>query len=492
VFKFFYIINFIFIFPVLIIATPSQAHIGKKDAILSPFKTNVHIKDSSSSIQRINQLAKTKQLKKAIRLCRQVIKENGQTPQLAILYAKLLFWNHQTSLAKKVIEPYKTYAPKLYQQIYITVTLDKLKQMKNPSKKIQFISRLPAFAVNTYDVQWHKIDAYIKQKKLAQALKDTEKLLKKHPNSIELHERKASLLLWTKHYKKSLAQYTLMRKKFNKSYQAQTKMVKNAMVLSQKQKKTKAVPFAAVKKKTAKHTKPSPTIQKKAKHMIGFGYEHAHFSDARYRDRTKYVEITMPIHTYTLYLKLLRTERYGKKDTKIEGELYPVLPKPYWGYLSFSLSNNANFFSKYSIGWHQYYNTGNWQWGLGYVLNHYKDDDISLITGEYTYYFSDLYSFRQTIFYVPDNSSHALLNEMKYKTPSHLEYYVNYTIAHSNEALQDSDLFTGTDSQKIEFGLEYPLSTSTSIGTSISKEWLDGEHQNYMRTTGSIFVRFYW
>ena len=477
---------------------PTAGNTPTHEMNLSLFQPKIHFTSLASSIKKINLLAKKKQLNKAIVLCKQTIKEHPSSLQLATLYAKLLFWDHQPFLAKKIITPHKTYAPKLYQKIYTTWAIKKLKKLKKPSKKIQFISTLNNVTAHSYDIQWSKIDAYIKQKKFNLALRNAQTLSKKHPNSKELHERIASLLFWTKHYQKSLRHYTMLNKKYPRKYRINIKKVRQAIKQSKKKKKkkrkiSKQIPFKLVVQKKQILTKKSFTkINEETKHMIGFGYENSNFSDERYLDNTKYIEMTMPLNTYTLYLKLLRTNRYNNQACKTEGELYPVLPKPHWGYLSFSLANNADFFSKYSIGWHHYYNWENWQWGVGYTFNDYKEDNINLLTGEYSYYFTDEYYFKQTFYYVPDNNSYALLNQIKYKNMSHLEGYINYTIAHSNEALQDSSLFTGTDGKTLELGLEYPFTPSTSMGISLSKEWIQGEHQDYTRTTNKLFLKFHW
>jgi len=460
-FKYYYILSFIILYPISTMAD----------------QQNISSKNSTYLISKINQLSKDGHINKSILLCKEARREDPTSKKLSTLYAKLLFWNHQPFLAKEVIAPYKDHAPKLYKKIYTAWAITKLKQIKEPLKQIQFISILDTFTTKSYDIQWVKIDAYIKQKEFNLALKNAQKLSKKYPKSKELHERIASLLFWTKQYKKSLTYYTILTKKYHINYQTKIQKIKNTIALS---------------KGISDKQKNIIEVPKKTKHMMGFGYQNSDFSDNRYLDNTKYFEITMPINTYTLYLKILHTQRYGDKDTKVEGEFYPLLPNPHWGYLSFSLADNADFFSKYSIGWHHYYNWGHWQWSMGYTFNHYKNNNINLFTGEYSYYFTDEYYIKQTFYYVPANNSYALLNQIRYRALSHLEGYLNYTISHSSEELPDSDLFTGTDSQTIELGLEYPLTISTSIGTSFSKEWLDGEHQDYTRTTSKLFLKFYW
>ena len=228
------------------------------------------------------------------------------------------------------------------------------------------------------------------------------------------------------------------------------------------------------------------------RHMVGLGVTSSMYSIDRQKDESFYIEGVFPISQYTLYAKLEQTQRYGKEDTRLLGELYPKLPKPFWGYISFSMTPEADFYSSYSIGWHQYYDIDKWEFGLGYEYSNYTTDSISILSGEYSYTIDTDLHIGQVVYYVPTNSSWAVINRIKYAKNNHTSWSIEYIISHSNEKIENSSLFSGTDSDKLKVSTETALKDKIHLGLDMSFEYFEGKNIKYDQQSISVFVRNYW
>jgi len=461
----------------------------------------------NEKIGEINHLSVTQNLDKALKMTKILVQQYPENKLLQLLHAKLLFWDHQPEEAKKVIEKYRTDDEALYQRIYTSWALNELKKRETPEEKLVFIQGLENFAKESYGILWVEIQSALERDDLKLALSRSAQLVSHYPESREAQEQYATLLFWNKKYKKSLECYRRMGKEYHTAdYSRQIQQLeqllhtasgKTEAVVKRRQKIKKYTgsddPENVTVKKKKKPVEPEQMDKKHlAEYMTGVGIKNADYSDNRYKDRTKYLEMTLPINEYTLYLKIEDTDRYGLNDKKIYGEFYPKLPDPQWGYLSFSYTPDADFLSRYSIGWHHFYGWMNWQFGAGYDWSRYQDEDISLLSAECSYYFSEYLFGRQVVYFVPDNHSWALKSELKYQTPWHLEWYIDYIASRSNEEIGQTNLLKGTDINQVEVGGEYLISEHFTVGGSIGKAWMKDDNYAYTRTQLNAFVRVYW
>ena len=475
--------------------------VDKNDTNIS--KQSIETKNPQELYANIQKLAITNHLMEAITKAKKATLKYPDNALLNSLYAKLLFWNKEPSKAKKIMDNYKDFNNKLYKKIYISWAIDKLKSKKSTNSKLHFIYALEPFAKNDYDILWTKIELNIKRKHLKTALRVTKKLVKKYPKSKEAHERLATLLFWNRHYYKSLRYYRKISKIYKTSYRKEIHRLRHIIYLRKRLREKRRLEKISKKIAMRKQIEHTAIIKRDTplndysklskKHMLGMGYKRASFSDNRYKDYTHYIETSFDLFDNPLYIQIENTFRYGLHDTKIEGEFYPTLPKPYWGYFSFSYTPNAKFFSKYSLGWHQYYSHKAWQFGVGYTYNKYKKASIQLLSSEYSYYFTDLLYVKQNLRYIPSNKSWAILNQItKETTKKTLGWHISFIVSHSNEKIDSLDMFKGTDSKSFEAGLEYPIKDKITIGTNIKKGWFKDKYTKYNRINSEIFLRFYW
>lgn len=467
-------------------------------------------------MKRAVTLSHKNEISKAINITKKLLISYPQDDKLLQLHAKLLFWSGDADQAKKYILKSLDRTSKIYTQISTSSTTKKLKTLPSAKEKLVYINKLKDFSKNEYEVLWIKLRAEVETGNIKNALYTAEYLDEKYPNDQEIQAYLAKLLFWDKQYIKSLHLYESLQKKYGKQYNNKVTQLNN-IVYGKLQKKTLTYNEKKVQKINTLLTKGEKynaryifdTLDTKTQtyynnnytdnsckllmqSMVGIGIHRASYSDKRYKDETNYLEFTLPLNPYTLYGRVNKTKRYNLEDTKISLDFYPVLPQPFWGYLAVSLTPDADFFSKYSIGWHQYYGINNWEFKLGYVWNQYKMDSIHTLIGEYSYNFADNIFAKQTFYFVPDNNSWAIVNKIKYQSSCHTELSLTYTKSHSNEPIEDPTLFMSLDNNKIEAAGEYSFHKKNSIGFNLGFESINGDNHEYQRKHIEIFLRHYW
>jgi len=475
--------------------------------------------ETSYAIEQINKLVLQKRVKEALALAEDMYSQNSKDSKLAQTYAKLLFWDNQVDKAYSIINASGDRESKLYKQISVAKNIKDIKSTDSADKKIEKIEKLDSFAKSDYDVLWNKMKAYIAKKEFNKALSVAQELERLYPKSIEAKESVARLYFWTKQYRESLAKYNSLEKLGKKSYKKEIVKLENALE-PKKVKKVKYAKKRVVKKRKVvkRRVKKSHIVKKKPKkifvtnddlqyevmssakeqtkkeYMVGIGYDYFRFSDKRYTDNTKYIEATLPIGGFTLYNRIDDTHRYGLHDIQYSAELYPTMPKPWWGYLSLSFTPSADFYSKYSIGWHQYYDIGSWEFGLGYNYAKYSAIHTNTLIALYTYYFNDNLYFTQTGFYVTSNKSWAISNRLDYKVAPHHKYYISYVRSDSYESDDQISIILRDDVtvDKFQAGCEVPINENYYIGGNVGYEKFDVPTKNYNRKELNIFVRYYW
>lgn len=461
-----------------------------------------------------------KNLEQALNISSNLFHLYPKSQEAAEQYARLLFWNNQykkslkvyKDLARKYHKSYTKEQKQLQKNILgkdtkavnknnifkkrpFDTILQTLKEKKSASLKLKYIQSLSSKQRNSYDVLWIEIQSHIELDHLKKALVLAEKAVKKYPKSRDFKERYAALLFWNDYNTKSLNLYEKMQKTYHIDYSKKIKQIKDQLQSKKQKESEKTLEKEMQNIESWNFRNISKVIDGqnfKSKYMLGVGMERGYYSDYRFDDITKYIEMTFPIDEYVIYMKLQDTNRYSLKDQKFEGEFYPKLPKPHWGFLSFSYTPQRDFFSNYSLGWHHYYSTGKWQFGLSYQWSKYGEDDVSLYGGEYVYYLSEFLFIRQTFAYAPGSKSWANLNQIRYQGAKHLDWSLDYTLSNSNEEIEKSNRISNMHSKYLKTSVEFPLYNNYSIGGQIGRDWRTDKYNTYTRDYVNLFIRKYW
>ena len=492
------------------------------DAMLdiSNIEQNLSLKSTDTLLHDAKNLSINNKLQDALRISKYLLAKEPNNQEVIKLYAKLLFWNSKPKEAYEYIQRVGDNNSTLYRQIYITKSIKELKSIKESKLKIKYIENLDKFARDDYDIMWIEQQSFIYTSDMPSALKVAIVLKHKYPQSREANETVARLQFWNSKFKQSLTSYKELQEIYGKdSYIKEIEQLLNILkgrgkISASSTSKPYAILIAKIDKLYYDGKKNQAVILFQSqsnevknyikstyrllydaltmRHMIGVGVTKSMYSIDRQRDESFYIEGVFPISQYTLYAKLEQTHRYGKEDIRLLGELYPKLPKPFWGYISFSMTPEADFYSTYSLGWHQYYDIDKWEFGLGYDYSNYTADSTGIWSGEYSYTIDADLTIGQVLYYVPTNSSWAVINRIKYAKSNHTSWSVEYAISHSNEKIENSSIFSGTDSDKLKVSTETAINDTIHMGLDLSFKYFEGKNIKYNQQSIGIFIRNYW
>jgi len=409
----------------------------------------------------------------------------------ARLYAKLAFWDKDIRTAyslRKFLDPESS----LFRQISASHVIREIERGKRPD--------IPDFLQEDYDVIIARIRASIRRKNFENAYRLSRILYRKY-RSREALELQANLLLWMERYRESLPLFSRLGNAkrveeirqiiLDRKLEETNRRIRKAWFDSDRTAARKIFDGLSEKERTLYRKKyRQNACRVETMHMLGMGFDQVSYSDHRYRDHTDYLEFTLPVENYTLYGKLEQTDRYRMKDRKLSMEIYPPGRNGYWGYFSFSVTPDADFYSRYSAGAYLYREFEREQIGFGYLFSHYDLQDSQVVQLDFTHYLSDYMTLRGVSYYDLVSHSYALLGEWRYTTPCHLDLKGTYVYSSSNELLQDTRMLHDRG-HNFQFDLEYPLGKSLSIGGRLL--WQQSLGENRYTTRGvSLFIRTYW
>ncbi|SFV62594.1 hypothetical protein MNB_SV-3-1585 [hydrothermal vent metagenome] len=494
------------LFPLIVFATEVQHS--------TPKIITTECNNTLKQLEHIHFLSTHGKLKNALLLVKKLHKKCHRNQNILYTYSKLLFWNNQLETAyhyAKHLDLNQETNSNLYLKISEAYHIKQLENSLNQPKKIfKILSALSTKESLSYSIRLLKIQALIREGSLKKATVEAENFTQSFPKENEPKLMLAKLYFWTKKYTQSLSIYQkLYTKEPQKLYKDEIEKIKeiqcNLYLLKTNKKIKKFLQknqrdnawhlYTSLKEKKEKFIEQYPYTNCKihSTHMLGMGTEHYHRNNASYTDETNYIEATLPIANYTLYSRLEKVKRYHLEDTKISGELYPVLPNSYWGYISFSKTFGATFLSDYSLGLHLFKETGKWQWGTGIVLDKYDTERFYTLIGEYSYYLNDFLVWRQALNYLPKYRNYALLNQLHYETPCHTDYKITYTYGSANNLLEDENSFIAQKTHTVEFSFEYPLAKRYTLGGGLSLQHNKNSHASSFQKKGfTLFIRKYW
>jgi len=464
-------------------------HIHAQSSITAPDRSDNNASNPCSVVP-INLLVQKGKIPQAYRLSQKLYHKCPDTSHTR-LYAKLAFWSGDISAASRMIDSFDKNST-LYHQIYAAKVIHELKNGLFPT--------IPSFLQDDYDVLAARINAEIKRKHFEKAYRLSQRLYNRY-HTREGLELQANLLFWMKRYDESLKLFQRLsdREKIRQIRQIilDEKLARTDQLITeawqQSDKKLARETFKSLNKQEQSLYRTryrDNACRAESTRMLGIGFDHISYSDHRYRDHTNYLEFTIPIEKTTVYGKLEDTDRYGLNDKKLSLEIYPPGMYGYWGYFSFSITPDADFYSHYSAGANIYKDFGSEEIGIGYLYSHYDLQDSHLAHLEYTHFFSDYLSLKGAYYYEFFSNSYAIEAEGRYATPCHLELKLTYVYSSSNELLTDSRILKDRG-HNLQLWAEYPLTRSLSIGGKAL--WQQSLADPRYTTHGfSLFFRKYW
>lgn len=203
------------------------------------------------------------------------------------------------------------------------------------------------------------------------------------------------------------------------------------------------------------------------------------------------LEISQRINNFTFVLNSLYATRYGLHDKQITIDVYSNIGEKSkrWGFLSLSISPDAEFLPKTSFGGEIYQAYENSEVFLGYRHMSFKDTSVDILMPGIIIYLPYNLSLNERLYLVPKNGGYSLLSTLHYE-PNH-KIRAFYSIAIGKAVDRISVL---QDIQKIStitnrVGLELRISPDLSIGSEFYHEFRENMYTKYGLT---IFSRIWW
>jgi len=428
-------------------------------------------------------------------------------------YAKLLYWKGQLSQAWKIAQTFSQDPEDrdLAARISIAYHAQVLKRLQHtPGKYLRYLHRIPVGEQESYDIKIMTVDAWVQLKRLPKALHEAKMLWHHYPKSTEAKALVATLYFWNKQYNPSLKLLRqLYRKTGKKTYQKQIHDVELARIDARLKRDNTQI-LKAIEQRDFDRAKaqyqqivdaelaprfdkqyPNTRCKVSMQHMAGAGVEVYH-SGSSDRDWVRYVEGTFPVTDWIVYARAELIDRYGKQDHTLSAELYPMLPKGYWGYLFVSKTFDPDFSSVYAVGAHLYKESGKWQWGTSLNYSRYPDTYAVTVGGEYAYHLTDRWAWKQKLSYGVRNGTYSLASGFQYHTPCHVDMEINYAYATDKERIPGTTRYSAFRTHTFSLSGEYPVWHDVHLigKASYSRNVHPGYHTD--RQGLSVGVRTYW
>jgi YaiO family outer membrane protein len=190
-------------------------------------------------------------------------------------------------------------------------------------------------------------------------------------------------------------------------------------------------------------------------------------------------------------LNALDAYRFGLHDNQVSLDVYSKLGEKTkrWGYISMSVSPDAQFLPKTAFGGEIYQGYGKSEISLGFRRMNFSDTSINMFFPGIIYYLSSGFALNEKIYIIPQNATFSLVSTLNYE-PNY-RFRGLYSLAAGNAAdrigsLQDLQKY---DTVSNRLRAEYRFVPAVSIGAEISYEYRAHLYNTYGAT---LFSSYWW
>ena len=208
-------------------------------------------------------------------------------------------------------------------------------------------------------------------------------------------------------------------------------------------------------------------------------------------DQTEFafsVEAAQKINDFTLALNASNVTRYGLNDTNVNLDVYSMLWSNAWGYVSGSITPNAQFLPMNTFGGEIFQGYEMLEFSLGYRRMNFTSDGVNIFIPGITAYLPYNLSVNEK-FYFLTNGAYTSSSVLNYEPTNKFRCFYNFTMGDGTERITSVE-----DIQKI-FGIcnriyaEYRITDIVGIGGEFSYE---SRKDLYDKYGGNLFFRLFW
>ncbi|UCH80746.1 MAG: YaiO family outer membrane beta-barrel protein [Nitrospiraceae bacterium] len=236
----------------------------------------------------------------------------------------------------------------------------------------------------------------------------------------------------------------------------------------------------------------------KARDEISFGLKKNHLqASTSYFDYTKgldservySISLSEKIAGKTFVAGYSNVDRFGKNDNQIMLDTYSGLGNRRWGYISLTVSPDAEFLADVTAGFALYQGYKNLDFSLGYTFLNFSSSSVHLLKPGVIAYLSHGLTLNETLFINPDKGTAALISRLEYRSSNRFNAYYSFSTGKSSEeigAFQDT-LEVSTYSHGA--GAEYRFRDFFSAGAAYR---FTHREMLYDKQGITLFVTYWW
>jgi YaiO family outer membrane protein len=160
-----------------------------------------------------------------------------------------------------------------------------------------------------------------------------------------------------------------------------------------------------------------------------------------------------------------------------------------WGYISLSVSPDAQFLPKTAFGGEIYQGYGKSEISLGYKRMNFSDTSIDMFFPGVIFYLPSSFALNEKIYMIPQNSTFSLVSTLNYEPNYRIRSLCSLAAGNAADrfgSVQDVQKYTTVASR---LRTEYRFVPSVSVGAEISYEYRAHLYSTY---GGTLFSSYWW
>lgn len=201
--------------------------------------------------------------------------------------------------------------------------------------------------------------------------------------------------------------------------------------------------------------------------------------------------LSQRIGPVTAVLSGSRTRRFGLTDSQVGMEVHATLGKNTgrYGYLAATISPDASFLPRYTIGGELYQGWRAMEGSLGLFRQSFRKSDAHILIPGMTLYPTDTLSVNERVFVVLDSGAFTSLTTFSWEPDHRFRGSYSFGIGTAAERFSSSEDTTRYFTLTNRITAEYRLTPAISVGGEFVHEYRDGL---YTRAGGILFARYWW
>jgi len=212
----------------------------------------------------------------------------------------------------------------------------------------------------------------------------------------------------------------------------------------------------------------------------------------KYSDNTQYevnagLGLVQKINPLTLDINAYNISRYGLNDTQINVDAYSKIWDTMWGFVSLSISPDAEFLPQSVFGGEVYYGYKWLEGSLGYRRMNFKDASVDIIMPGIIFYLPYEFSLTEKA-YILLNNTYSLSSTLNYALNYQFSAYYSFVWGQSAETIRTiEDIQIPVISNTL--GGEYRITPNFSISGEVVYE---SRQEQYDRYGFMLFGKYWW